>query len=105
MKRATSFLMAHVSLREAFVLIVLMSLLLPVLFNKVQAQSGGGYDLTWNTLDGGGGGSSGGGYTLNGTLGQPDAGMAWSGGGYTLAGGFYQGAATEYGIYLPLIIR
>ena len=35
------------------------------------AQSGGGYDLTWNTSDSGGGVSSGSGYALQGTVGQP----------------------------------
>lgn len=62
----------------------------------VSAQTGGGYfergrlepnpealssapsvtsfDLTWSTIDGGGGTSTGGAYTLNATIGQPDAG-------------------------------
>ena len=40
------------------------------------AQSGGGYDLSWSTVDGGGGTfSEGGGYSLGGTVGQPDAGL------------------------------
>ncbi|MEJ5312550.1 MAG: hypothetical protein WHX52_22515 [Anaerolineae bacterium] len=69
------------------------------------AQSGGGYDLSWSTIDGGGHTfSSGGGYTLGGTVGQADAG-ALSGGSYTLAGGFWPGAAVEYRIYLPLVLR
>ncbi len=42
------------------------------------AQSGGGYDLSWSTVDGG---------------------------GYTLAGGFWGGAAVRYGVYLPLVLR
>ena len=33
------------------------------------AQTGGGYDLTWSTLDGGGGTSTGGGYKVSGTIG------------------------------------
>ena len=68
-----------------------------------QAQSGGGYDLTWSTIDGGGGTSTGGGYSLSGTIGQADAGKM-SGGAYSLSGGFW--AAFE-GIlnYLPLIRR
>ena len=42
-----------------------------------RAQSGGGYDLTWHTVDNGGASfSTGGGYQL-------------SGGDYTLAGGFW----------------
>jgi len=69
------------------------------------AQSGGGYDLTWNTVDGGGYTfSTGGGYTLGGTVGQPDAG-ALTGGGYTLTGGFWGGAAGQYRVYLPLVLR
>ncbi|MBI4578758.1 MAG: hypothetical protein HY718_03595 [Planctomycetes bacterium] len=55
-------------------------------------QSGGGYDLTWSTIDGGGGTSSGGGYELTGTIGQPDASnqsAPLSGGDYGLVGGFW----------------
>ncbi|MHC4478758.1 MAG: hypothetical protein ACYTEL_24255 [Planctomycetota bacterium] len=52
------------------------------------AQSGGPYDLTWSTIDGGGGQSSGGSYVLTGTIGQPDA--AYSAGGpYEVFGGFW----------------
>jgi hypothetical protein len=40
------------------------------------AQTGGGYDLSWSTVDGGGGQLTGSGYTLAGTIGQPDAGSA-----------------------------
>lgn len=54
------------------------------------AQSDGGYDLSWWTVDGGGGALSGGGYLLEGAAGQPDAGDPLSGGGYTLTGGFWQ---------------
>ncbi len=74
----------------------------------VRAQSGGGYDLTWNTVDGGGGMSSGGAYSLGGTAGQPDAGSL-NGGSYTLAGGFWQGGGSAeppaYHIFLPLVLR
>jgi hypothetical protein len=52
------------------------------------SQTGGQYDLGWNTIDGGGGVSSGGEYILRGTIGQPDAGVM-SGGDYELAGGFW----------------
>jgi uncharacterized membrane protein len=68
------------------------------------AQTGGGYDLTWSTLDAGGGASSGGGYSLSGTIGQPDAG-ALNGGGYVLRGGFWTGGAYRFPAYLPLIVR
>lgn len=72
------------------------------------AQSGGAFDLSWNTVDSGGGTfSSGGVYSLGGTAGQPDAGLA-AGGAYTLGGGFWGGgavAAPESVIFLPLVMR
>jgi hypothetical protein len=70
--------------------------------SAVHAQSGGGYGLTWSTIDGGGTTSSGSGYTLTGTIGQPDAG-ALTGGGYTLGGGFW--TLHWRGSYLPLVVR
>ena len=76
----------------------------------VYAQSGGGYDLTWNTVDNGGVTfSSSGGYELGGTAGQPDA-ATWSGEGYTLAGGFWSAASGSAAlgggkIYLPVIVK
>jgi hypothetical protein len=85
------------------VLLTLTALLL--LASVALAQSGGGYDLTWSTVDGGGATwSEGGGYSLGATIGQPDAGVL-SGGGYTLAGGFWGGAVVRYGVYLPLVLR
>ena len=48
--------------------------------------------------------SAGGGYSLGGTIGQPDAGLL-TGNGYTLVGGFWAGGAVQYTIYLPLVIR
>lgn len=69
------------------------------------AQTGGPYDLTWSTVDGGGATfSTGGSYTLGGTVGQPDAGVL-AGGDYTLSGGFWLGGVGEirYRIYLPVI--
>jgi len=72
------------------------------------AQSGGGYDLSWSTVDGGGYTfSTGGGYSLGGTAGQPDAGLV-SGGVYALGGGFWGSGAVEAPenvIYLPLVMR
>ena len=59
-----------------------------VVLGSASAQTGGGYDLTWSTLDGGGGKSSGGSYELTGTIGQSDAGEL-SGGSYELYGGYW----------------
>jgi hypothetical protein len=47
-----------------------------------------GFGIDWYTIDGGGGTSAGGTYTLQGTTGQPDAGVM-SGGTYTLQGGYW----------------
>ena len=92
--------------RLIFLISIILILLVGV--SSSQAQSGGGYDLTWSTIDGGGVTfSTGGSYSLGGTIGQPDAGLM-SGGAYTLAGGFWGGAPLSngnYNIYLPLILR
>jgi hypothetical protein len=50
-----------------------------------------GFDLSWHTIDGGGGTSFGSGYTLSGTMGQPDAGGPLVAGEFSLVGGFWAG--------------
>jgi hypothetical protein len=82
------------------VLLLLLSLWLPA----ITLAQGSGDDLTWFSVDGGGGYSSASGYTLDGTIGQPDAGVL-GGGGYTLVGGFWSGAAAQHRIYLPMVLR
>jgi len=47
------------------------------------------YTIDWHTIDGGGGRSTGGAYSVSGTIGQPDAGVAMTGGNYSLTGGFW----------------
>ena len=62
------------------------------------AQQGGGFDLSWSTVDGGGGMfSPGGGFELGGTVAQPDAGLV-AGGSYVISGGFWQAAGSTTGI-------
>ena len=71
------------------------------------AQSGGDYDLSWSTVDGGGYTFSlGGDYELGGTAGQHDAG-SMSGGDYVLHGGFWTGGGLEdeFDTYLPLALK
>ena len=82
--------------------VCIMTVCLVVSFGApAAAQSGGGYDLSWSTIDGGGGTSTGGPYTLTATIGQPDA--AWTagplgaGGDYELLGGFWPG---PYGCFV-----
>jgi hypothetical protein len=73
---------------------------------RAHAQTGSGYDLTWSTIDGGGvRNATGGAYTLGGTIGQPDASVAMNGGDYTLAGGFWGVGASQYKVYLPLVVK
>jgi len=93
-----------------YALALALVLVLALAVGAVYAQAGGGYDLTWNTVDTGGATfSTGGGYTLGGTAGQPDA-AVWSGGGYTLSGGFWHAGVAggtpggESSVYLPVIL-
>ncbi len=51
----------------------------------LKAQS---YSIDWFSINGGGGTSTGGGYSVSGTIGQPDAG-SMSGGNFILDGGFW----------------
>ena len=59
--------------------------------SMVLAQSSGGdFEITKYTIDGGGGQSSGDGFSVTGTIGQADASVEpMSGGGFTVAGGFW----------------
>ena len=70
---------------------VLCYMLFLVFFvGSVFGQSGGPYELSWSTIDGGGGVSIGGPYVLTGTIGQPDA--DWmEGDSYEVLGGFLPG--------------
>ncbi len=76
--------------------------LLATLVGGALAQSGGDYDLTWNTADSGSYALSGGGYTLENTVGQAEAG-ALSASSYALSSGFRLGG--EHRVYLPLVLR
>ncbi len=63
-----------------------------------------GYSIDWYTIDGGGAQNlSGGSYTLNGTIGQFDAGSQ-SGEAYALKGGYWV-ELFGYRLNLPLIMR
>jgi hypothetical protein len=78
-----------------------------LLSGLARAQTGGGYDLTWSTIDSGGGNATGGNYTLDGTIGQADAGSL-SGGRYILNGGFWTATVSvvlDQFVYLPLILK
>jgi hypothetical protein len=70
----------------------LVILLLLLGISSAPAQ---GYTIDWSTIDAGGGASTGSGYSLSGTIGQPDANPALTGGGYSLTGGFWSLFAQE----------
>ncbi len=59
------------------------------------------YSIDWHKIAGGGGTSSGGNYTLSGTIGQPDAGVAMTGGSYSLTGGFWSLVSVVQSAGLP----
>ncbi len=69
------------------------------------AQVSASYDLSWHVVAGGGGRMASAGHTLQGTVGQPVTGVML-GSGYTLCSGFEcGGAAVQYRIYLPVVLR
>jgi hypothetical protein len=91
------------------ILILSTVMLLVLVAIPALAQTGGGFDLSWSSVDGGGGASAGGVYALSGTVGQSDAGVM-SGGVYTLSGGFWADSElaeppSGYKIFLPIIMR
>ena len=69
------------------ILLLLMMAIVAAVPVSVLAMTGGDYEISWSTIDGGGGRSTGGDYALVGTIGQPDAGDM-AGGDYELSGGF-----------------
>jgi hypothetical protein len=60
--------------------------------------------IDWNVIGGGGGHAEAGIYGLDGTIGQPVVGTATDTNS-ELCSGFWCGAAVEYKIYLPLVLR
>jgi hypothetical protein len=70
------------TLKKPILLALALALTAPALY----AQS---YSISWFKVAGGGGASTGGLYTVNGTIGQPDASGPLTGGGYSVTGGFW----------------
>jgi hypothetical protein len=70
------------------------------------AQTGGGYDLSWNVIAGGGGPISSTSYAINATIGQAAVGRVGNS-TFELCSGFWCGAAlaVEYKIYLPVVLK
>ena len=100
------FPMKRAAIFAALTVILLVSVV-GVRYRLTLAQTGGPYDLSWSTVDGGGHTfSTGGDYSLGGTIGQPDPGLLTAG-DYTLGGGFWGGGAqrVSQNIYLPLVLK
>jgi hypothetical protein len=77
-------------MRRRGLLALMLLTLTTLLAAAAHAQSGGGYDLSWWTIDDGGiTFAVGGTFDLGGTVGQPDASNALTGGPYSLTGGFW----------------
>jgi hypothetical protein len=91
---------------SAAVLVLLASVTLVQARTAQPAPTGGGgFEISWYTMDSGGATfSTGGSYSLGGTIGQVDAGTL-SSGNYALNGGFWPGASGQYRVYLPLILK
>jgi len=87
-------------MKRGFTLLLFVLLLAAVSLTLAQGNS---FSLDWWTVDGGGGVSGNGRYTLQSTIGQPDAGEMGNG-RYALLSGYWDGPG-EYDIYLPLVIR
>ena len=74
-----------------------LAVLIALLATGSGSRAGNGdLDVTSHTIDGGGGYSSGGGYSVIGSIAQPDADPLHpaSGGDFTVIGGFIPGAIT-----------
>ena len=81
--------------KKVLVLTALTVLILSaiIISSGALAQSGGDFEITKSTIDGGGGTSAGGDFSLTGTIGQADANPQKSSGGeFSLAGGFWANA-------------
>ena len=88
---------------------ILISGVLVFLVIGIAYAAANGFSLDWWTVDGGGGTSQGGGYTVSGTIGQPDTSPLMRGGDYEVVGGFWGGAlenleSYQY-LYLPVTVK
>ena len=92
---------------QAIIILTVLSLASSIVFS----QSGGGYELTWTSIDAGGGAMTGGAYSLVSSIGQPEVGTTQNGGGYSLNGGVVDAGSSgmtpagEQRVLLPLLSR
>jgi len=95
-------------IRSRMTRVGLLAIALLLLVASVAHAESTGYALHWWTVDGGGGHASSSKYSLNASIGQPDAGRLTSD-GYTVLGGFWGGRSQAddptLNVYLPLTVR
>lgn len=98
--------MKQASIPLALIVLLLLSSIALADTEPDASKAAQSYKISWWTVDGGGATDShGGGYTMDGIIGQPDAG-GLAGGGYAMGGGFWVGGeAAGYSIHLPLVLR
>jgi hypothetical protein len=60
-------------------------------------------EFTWHSIDSGSGTASGGGFTLTGSIGQPDVGQPLTGGTFSLLGGFFAAPVETFAIAVPAV--
>ena len=90
---------------HAYRLKILLACLLAgllLLGGTFQALGVADINLGWYSVDGGGGGAGGGAYSLQGSVGQADAGMP-AATSMMIQGGFWGGVAERYWILVPVI--
>lgn len=85
---------------KTLMLSVFLGMMSVVAVNSAQAQ----YSISWYKIAGGGGTSTNGQYTVNGTIGQHDAGGPSTGGNYSLTGGFWSLISAVQTIGAPTLI-
>ena len=76
---------SHIQIMKRHLILLVCAATGLLISNRLHAQP---FAIDWFTIDGGGGTSTGGVYIVNGTIGQPDAGVM-TGGNYSLTGGFW----------------
>jgi len=92
-------------MRKKSIMIAAVILLASILLVEVAyAQTGSGYDLSWNVISGGGGSGRmhGSGFTINGTIGQATI-FSSSGGDFTIEHGFWNRSLLPLKIFLALV--
>ena len=98
-------------MRNKWKILLLLAVLLAGIFSGTSfqvshAQTGSGFDLTWNVIGGGGGSgeSSGSGFSVLGTIGQTAISSS-QGSGFSLEHGFWNRIMVPLKVFLTLIIR